>query len=304
MDIYKLFGFTMGGINTKQINYRKYNTELIMQGTYLIDPAFIDIWDIELDELNENKIGQPFKYPTSMIKYCVILHAKRFTFRQIQGVLITISKLTCGFSVPSFSQIRRRILHFKFNFMQNAQNLEVAVDGSGMKPATRGDWIRKKWKVKRGWIKVVAIGDTKGNIIDIVVGEETLNEQEVARELIEKYSQKIAVVYLDGLHDTKKTFELCEKHKIKAVIKIRKNASSKGLNSRSRAVKDYLERGYDNWKEHHKYGRRWLASEGIFSAEKRTFGESVAAKKQENQFFEVKLKFWAYQHLRQLASAV
>jgi hypothetical protein len=301
MDIYKLFGFNMDELNKKQINYVKYNKELIQQGAHLIDPAFIDTWTIELSELNKSKVGQPFKYPSSMIKYCAILHAKNFPFRQIQGALLKISQLTTEFPVPSFSQIRRRVLKMKLNFETNTQNLEVAVDGSGMKPATRGDWIRKKWKVKRGWIKVVAMGDTKGNIVDVVVGEETLNEQEVARELIKKHAKKIAVVYLDGLHDTKKTFELCKKNKIKAVIKIRKNASPKGFGSRSKAVKEYQELGYEDWKDLNKYGLRWLASEGIFSAEKRTFGESVAAKTKENQFFEVKLKFWAYQQLRQSA---
>jgi hypothetical protein len=293
----------MGGICKKQRDYKKYNEELILQGVYLIDPTFIDTWEIELHQLNENKLGGQYLYPDSLFKYCALLKAKNFTYRKIVGVLRAMSNLTTGFSIPSFSQIRRRILELNFEFECTGNNLEVAVDGSGMKPATRGDWIRKKWKVRRGWIKVVAMGDIKGNIIDIRVGEETLDEQQVAREMIEAHASKISVVYLDGLHDTKKTFEVCEKNNIKPVIKIRSNASPKKLTARGRAVREYQAFGYEDWRIINRYGYRWPASEGIFSAEKRTFGESVASKKKENQFFEVKLKFWAYQHLRQRAAS-
>lgn len=292
----------MSGICKKRRNYVKYNEELILQGVYLIDPSFIESWDFELNQLNEGKEGAKYQYPDSLFRYAAMLHAKNFPFRQIRGVLIKMSDLTSQFSIPSFSQIRRRILLLNYEISCNEKNLEVAIDGSGMKPATRGDWIRKKWKVKRGWIKVVALGDTKGRIIDVVVGEETLNEQEVAQELLQKHATKISAVYLDGLHDTKKMFELCEKLNIKPIIKIRANASAKKLTARSRAVREYQAYGYENWRILNQYGKRWLASEGIFSAVKRTQGECVMAKSKENQFIEVKMRFWAYQTLRQSAT--
>jgi len=39
--------------------------------------------------------------------------------------------------------------------------LIVAVDSSGMKVSTRGEWIRHKWKVRKGWIKVHIAVDVK-----------------------------------------------------------------------------------------------------------------------------------------------
>ncbi|RLG39329.1 MAG: hypothetical protein DRN91_00150 [Candidatus Alkanophagales archaeon] len=37
----------------------------------------------------------------------------------------------------------------------------MAVDSSGVKVANRGEWIRHKWKVRRGWIKVHIEVDVK-----------------------------------------------------------------------------------------------------------------------------------------------
>lgn len=45
---------------------------------------------------------------------------------------------------------------------------------------------------------------------------------------------------------------------------------------------------------------RWVASEGIFSV-KRIFGENVGSYKVENAYKEARMKFWAYQQLRNLA---
>jgi hypothetical protein len=37
----------------------------------------------------------------------------------------------------------------------------IAADSSGIKVSNRGEWIRHKWKVKRGFIKVHIAVDTR-----------------------------------------------------------------------------------------------------------------------------------------------
>jgi len=54
------------------------------------------------------------------------------------------------------------------------------------------------------------------------------------------------------------------------------------------------------WLKKKGYGLRWPASEGIFSANKRIFGEVVRAKKKRNMYHEVRLKFWAYNKLEEV----
>ena len=59
--------------------------------------------------------------------------------------------------------------------------------------------------------------------------------------------------------------------------------------------------GYKGWAAKKKYGQRWLATEGIFSAKKRIMGECVSAHKTRNTYHEVRLKYWAFQKLRDFA---
>ena len=83
------------------------------------------------------------------------------------------------------------------------------------------------------------------------------------------------------------------------VIKIRKNASTKARDSllRKKNVIEYKKLGHKEWVKQKGYGLRWLATEGIFSAVKRIFGEFVSSKKIRNMYNEVKIKFWAYNKL-------
>lgn len=159
--------------------------------------------------------------------------------------------------------------------------------------------MRQKWKVRRGWIKVVIMGTTDRKIADIRVGPETLNEKKVARGMIRQHHKKIKKVIMDGFHDDRSTFNLCEQYGIETAIKIRKNASTKAKGSfrRKREVIEYKELGHDNWVKEKGYGIRWPTSEGIFSGDKRIFGETVRATKKKNMYNEVRLKFWAYNKL-------
>ena len=281
-------------------NWQEYNEQLVVRGEFYINPKFLETWDKETSDLNKKKIGQPYKYPTSMFEFCALFHARNFDYRTIEGLLRKLSELKINFDVPVWSQIRRRILKLDLKFSQPNHREAMAIDGSGMKPGTRGEWLREKWKVKRGWIKVVLLGDINGNIIDIVVGTETLSEPETARQLTEKHHDKISDLLLDGAHDTNETFEICKKHNINPIIKIRSNANPHGLTTRAQKVKYYQSMDHKSWVRETGYGYRWPASEGIFSSLKRVFGEITLAKKVENQFFDVKLKFWAHQRVLQL----
>jgi len=38
-------------------------------------------------------------------------------------------------------------------FVYLGRDIVVAVDSSGMKVTNRGEWIRNKWKIRKGWIE-------------------------------------------------------------------------------------------------------------------------------------------------------
>ena len=283
-------------------NWKAYNQKLVKRGEFYINPRFLETWNSEIGQLNANKIGQPYIYPNSMIQFLAVLHAKSFDYRALEGIMQALAKNIIPFPVISYSQICRRMNSMEINFEFVEENLVVAGDGSGIKVSNRGEWIRHKWKVKRGWIKVVVLGTVKGKIVDIRVGTETLDERASVRGMVRQHHQKIGKIILDGLHDNRKTFNLCEQYKIETAIKIRKNASTKARNSprRKKEVELYKKLGHEKWVKEKGYGLRWPASEGIFSADKRIFGECVRATKKRNMYHEVRLRFWAYNQLKEV----
>ena len=284
-------------------NWKEYNQELIKRGEYYINPRFLESWNEEVKQMNAGKIGNPYFYPKTMIEFLAILHCKGNDYRTCEGILIAISEnYKLEFPVISYTQICRRVNSLDVSFEINEENLIVAGDGSGEKSTKRGGWMREKWKVKKGWIKVVILGTPDGKVVDIRVGTEALDEKASVRGMIKNNHKKLKKVILDGLHDCRKTFDLCEKYKIETAIKIRKNAQTKALGSprRKQEVLFYKSRDYKQWVKEKNYGLRWPASEGIFSRQKTIFGEHVAAKKKRNMYHEVRLKFWAVNKLNEI----
>jgi len=63
----------------------------------------------------------------------------------------------------------------------------------------------------------------------------------------------------------------------RAPQKIRKNTKLRLTKSKriKEEIRKYRELGYKRWAKETKYGNRWPATEGIFSAAKRKFGENL-----------------------------
>lgn len=285
-------------------DWKKENEKYVLRGEFYINPVFLDNWINEVQEMNSRKVGQPYFYPASLIEFCGMFYAKGFSYREIRGILRGLSKRLDNFPVISFSQIRKRLKKLPLSFKAKGKNLKAGVDGSGIKVGNRGEWIREKWNKTRGWIKVVIMGDTKGNIVDIRIGNEGLDERASGRGMLRNNQKSISKYLGDGLHDAKDNFRLCNQIGIEPVIKIRKNAStnSNGCMARKKQVLEYKKLGYKKWAKKKGYGFRWVATEGIFSAAKRMFGESVRSHKTRNMYHETKLKFWAYQRLKDLVA--
>src|SRR3989344_6886986 len=281
-------------------DWKLYNKQLIKRGEFYINPSFLETWLDEIKEMNYGKVGEPYLYPHSLIDFLAILHSKGFDYRALEGIVRGLSKRIGNFPVISFSQIRKRIIRLKLIFKAKGNNLDVGVDGSGIKVSNRGEWVREKWKRKRGWIKVVIMGDVHGDIVDIRIGNEDLNENPAGRGMLRKNHKNIDTYMGDGLHDARANFALCSNLGIEPVIKIRENASTKshGCLARKKEVLEYKKLGYKKWAKKKRYGMRWVATEGIYSVVKRMFGEYVRSHKKRAMYHEAKLKFWAYQQVK------
>ncbi len=136
--------------------------------------------------------------------------------------------------------------------------------------------------------------------MDVRVGNEDFDERKSGRVMIKENCKHITKAMMDGLHDCEDTFNLCRKLGIDTAIKIRENASEKGLSARANEVRLYKKKGYKRWAKEKEYGKRWVCTEGIFSAVKRIFGENVKSHKIRNSYREAKIKFWAYQQIKNI----
>ena len=146
------------------MNWKKYNESLVKRGEILLDFDVIDNWDSELEKMNKGKEGRKFVYPDSFIKLLGYVRAYfHLPYRQTEGIVRAHAANTLP-SIPHYSRICRRInrLDIKINYdddkssLQHDDNFVIAIDSTtGVKVTNRGgEWIRHKWNVKRGYLKI------------------------------------------------------------------------------------------------------------------------------------------------------
>jgi hypothetical protein len=281
-------------------DWRRVNEGLVKRGEILLDLRILDRWDSELAEMNKEKEGGQYVYPEIFVRLLgyvrVLFH---LPYRQTEGFLKALRRFDARIQVPDYSTIDRRVnkLDVKLDEKDYGDDIVLAVDGSGIKVANRGEWIRHKWKVKRGYLKIhIAVDVKRKKILALEVTDEKVGDGRMLQPLVEEASKKgkIAKTIGDGAYDTKNNFRYPDDKGIEPVIKVRKNASSRagGCMPRKLVAQEYL-RDPKTWKHNHGYGQRWMA-ESVFSSFKRTFGEYVSAKTMRNMANELMLKASLY----------
>ena len=292
------------------MNWNKYNESLVKRGEVLLDFDVIDNWDNELEEMNKDKEGRKFVYPDSFIKLLGYMRVYfHLPYRQTEGIVRAHAANTLP-SIPDYSRICRRInrLNIKINddnddvdnsSLQHDDYFIIAIDSTGIKVSNRGEWIRHKWNVKRGYLKIhVAVDIKKKRILSLIVTSEQVHDGKVLPQLIDditiKQNKVIDTAIMDGSYDSNKNFQLLSFKGIQPAIKVRKNSRCKKTNHYLRNKNVQLQKtNMKQWKESVSYGQRWIV-ETVFSCIKRLFGEYVTAIRFENMIKEIILKASLY----------
>jgi Transposase DDE domain len=296
------------------MNWRNYNESLVKRGEVLLGFDVIDNWNTELEEMNKDKKGRKFLYPDSFIKLLGYMRAYfHLPYRQTEGVVRKHASNTLP-SIPHYSNISRRInrLHIKISSDDddNKSSLHddyfvIAVDSTGIKVTNRGEWIRHKWNVKRGYLKIhVAVDIKKKKILSLQVTSEQVHDGKVLPELIDdiiiKNNKIIDTAIMDGSYDSNNNFQFLSFKGIQPAIKVRKNSRCRKTNHylRNKTVK-MQKNNLQEWKDSVSYGKRWMV-ETVFSCVKRMFGEYVTAIRLENMIKEIVLKASLYNWFRSI----
>lgn len=280
-------------------DWKGYNEALVKRGLIFIDLDFVASWSRELKAMNDGKEGGRYRYPESFIKLLAVIHAYVLPYRQLEGFMRGLSQHADGLKAPDYTTIWWRVSKMKVDIASNVQlykDVTIAVDSSGIKVSNRGEWIHKKWRVQRGFIKVhVAVDVKTKQILAIEVAKEDVGDGRMFGRLV-RGSANVADlrrVIGDGAYDSKANFRLVSEMHVEPLIRVRKNASGKadGCMPRKFAVLEQL--GNSGWRREKGYGYRWMA-ESAFSCLKRVFGEYICSVKWENIVKELLLKASIY----------
>ena len=278
-------------------NWKKVNIKYINEGYLFLSFGFLETWNEELAFLNKGKEGARYRYPESLIRFCSVLKACfHLGFRQEQGFLQALQEWVPFQSVPSYSQIERRMVKLGLDLVKSLEHPEdaqiVAIDSTGIKLYNSGQWIREKHNKKGPFLKLHIAVNVKGKqAVAIEVTEDSVGDSKLGLKLVDKARkiQRISTALLDGAYDTYRIWNGLHARGIRPLIRLRKNAvvNYKRSEVRSRAVKSYKE--VDEFAKATGFSQRWQA-ETWFSSFKRRFGEHCSSVKPENALHEILLK--------------
>jgi IS5 family transposase len=165
--------------------------------------------------MNEGKVGEPYHYPESFVQLLGYMRAYfHLAYRQTEGVVVVKAHARRKVpSIPDYSTISRRVnkLDIKIDKRIGNDDIVIALDNKGIKVANRGEWIRDKWHVRRGYLKihVVAVDIRKKKVVSLEVTSEEVHDSKVMKKLVDHVSENNDVkrVLADGAYDSKKNFQ-------------------------------------------------------------------------------------------------
>jgi len=102
-------------------------------------------------------------------------------YRGLEGFLRGLFRLI-HFDVPDYTTICRRVNKLSIEIKKTlipykGKEVVISLDSSGAKVANRGEWMRQKWKVRRGWIKVhISVDDQNKQVVGIEATDESISD--------------------------------------------------------------------------------------------------------------------------------
>ncbi|MBA4718970.1 MAG: IS5 family transposase [Nitrosopumilus sp.] len=316
----------------KKYDDRRY----ISRGKFYVLHLDNTIMEQGVEQLNENKVGYPFVYSDECFMVMALFRNTIGTpYRQLQGI---IEEILGKENSPNFSAIYKRINKISLEdnngsswFSDGKTKTEIvflAGDSTGLKPTSRGDWMGEKWNIKRGFIKLHIMVDSKTKkIYAVSITDEKSGDAPEFEKLLSEALYNIEnstnvvpseelLVGCDGAYDSNDNFDECEKQNVTPVIPIRKNFSVKTKGSDVRKKQGLLQLGdckinhknvkmfndlteeqkmqnKKQWKKDVGYGRRWSVEIAI-STFKRVLSENISARIWCNVAREIKFKVMIY----------
>ena len=191
-----------------------------------------------VDELNNGKVGAPFVYSDAcFMGMALFRNTIGVAYRQLQRI---VEDCLGEDNTPNFSAIYKRINKIKLDesngkswFADGKTKTEImflAGDSTGLKPTSRGDWMGTKWNIRRGFIKMHVIVDSKTKKLF----DDALQNIGKASNVLQSDEMYV------GANDSNDNFDEYNKQNI---IPVRKNFSGKAKGSTARKEQGLIQLG-------------------------------------------------------------
>ena len=217
-----------------------------------------DNMDEELKQMNAGKSGHPFVYSECLVMAIIALRLQLgIALRCAEGMAIA----TLGEkNAPDHVTLWRRtksldasITGRTITVRGKGSILQMIIDGTGMSPSAKGDYIRYKYKIKTksGFIRLsVMIEQDTMRVLGFTVTDETIGDSPQFEPLIRQALKSNrsgctarsshgsrhratagTCIRADAGYDSRENFQTCKEYGITPIIKIRRNAEYKAKGS-------------------------------------------------------------------------
>ena len=115
-------------------------------------------------------------------------------------------------------------------------DIVIAIDSTGIKVSNRGERIRHKWHIRKGYLKIhVAVDIRKKKILSLETTSEEVHDRQVLKKLVDHTLEKNVKRALgDDCYDSNSNFRYLSKKHIQAGIKTRGNSKTRPTNCKAR----------------------------------------------------------------------
>ena len=286
-------------------DWRKTDERLIRRGELILELGFVENYQNELDAMNHGKEGRPYKLTPTYIQFLTaVRYLYQMPYRQLEGFTRSLHRLVPQLPPGDYSGLRKRSLALNPDPYQALKETDepvtIAVDSTGIKVHRAGGWVERKHGKKKRYVKLhFAVDIETKEVVSLEISTDDVHDVKAFPGLVEEAEKRrrISCWLGDGAYDSGMVFEELEERGIEAVVKPRRNSvSGTASPARGRAVREFLELGYEGWAVEKGYGRRW-AAETAFSTFKRLFGEHSLARTMDNITRELVAKVSLYNML-------
>jgi len=169
------------------------NKKYVDRGRGLVmrrDPS----WEDDLGRANRRKNGAPFLYADAMMMQAAALRtACRVAYRRPGGM---IRGMLGGGAAPDYTTIYRRIQRLDVDtgggyVTVRGGGMTLIADATGLKQHNRGERVRRKRRVRRGFARVHLLVDADTRkIVSAVVTDESAGDGPQLKELLERAQER------------------------------------------------------------------------------------------------------------------